>query len=349
VLGIGTVGDDLFRRLIQPGETQKTAQIYLVRETGATVEYLSPLPDGSKPLQRSLSLDTPHLAAAALMRRTGGFGTYANYQGRQVVATSHGIQGMPWTLIRSVDRAKALAASDRRQMILLIGLWLVIAVVTAVVCGVWRHGSSVRLSAAAEGLRQLNAELQTVSDFLRVVTDGQPTAIAAVDRNGEVIFANSKAGEETGVATSELIGKTLISAMGADRARALQRANQQVVDKYQPLTEWRVENNECGRRVVKSDHIPLRSDGTEISGVLMILEDITDLVDERERRARILRELVQTCVAVVDRRDPFSAHYSARVAEVARAIAKAMHLDEAAVATCDIVGALMNLGKVTVP
>lgn len=230
VLGIRTVGDDLFGRLIQPGETQKTAQIYFVRETGVTVEYLSPLPDGSKPLQRSLALDTPHLAAAALMRRTGGFGTYANYQGRQVFATSRGIQGMPWTLIRSVDRAEALAASDRRQMILLIGLWLVIAAVTAVVYGVWRHSSSVGLSAAAEGLRQSNAQLQTVSDFLRVVTDSQPTAIAAVDRNGEVIFANSKAGEETGIATSELIGKTLISAMGADRARALQRANQRVVE-----------------------------------------------------------------------------------------------------------------------
>jgi PAS domain S-box-containing protein len=164
-----------------------------------------------------------------------------------------------------------------------------------------------------------------------------------------VNFANSKAGEETGIATSELIGKTLISAMGADRARALQRANQQVVEKSQPLTEWRVENKESGRRVVKSDHIPLRSDGTEISGVLMILEDITDLVDERARRARILRELVQTCVAVVDRRDPFSAHHSTRVGEVARAIGEAMHLDEAAVATCDIARALMNLGKVTVP
>ena len=81
----------------------------------------------------------------------------------------------------------------------------------------------------------------------------------------------------------------------------------------------------------------------------MMLEDITDLFDERERRARILRELVQTRVAVVDRRDPNSAHHSARVASVARAIAEAMHLDEAAVATCDIAGALMNLGKVTVP
>ena len=52
---------------------------------------------------------------------------------------------------------------------------------------------------------------------------------------------------------------------------------------------------------------------------------------------------------MVDQRDPFSAHHSARVAEVASAIAQGMHMSDAAVETCDIAGALMNLGKVTVP
>ena len=349
VLGIRTVGTEMFEQLAQPGETLKSGETYLVRKAGATVEYLSPLADGTAPLKRSLALDTKRLAASALLTQVGGFGIFANYQGRDVLATSRNISGLPWVLVRSVDRAEALAASDRRQLILLIGLWLVIAAVTATVFAVWRHGSSVRVAAAAEGLRHSNAQLQTVSDFLRIVTDSQPTAIAAVDRKGEVIFANSKAAEETGIETADLVGRNLISAMGADRAGPLQRANGQVLEKGQPLTDWRVENKDSGRRVVKSDHIPLRSNGDDISGVLMILEDITDLVDERERRARILRDLVQTCVAVVDRRDPYSAHHSARVAEVARAVAEAMHLDEAAVATCDIAGALMNLGKVTVP
>ncbi|MBT3370609.1 MAG: PAS domain-containing protein [Rhodospirillaceae bacterium] len=349
VLGIRLVGDDLFQRLVQPGETLNSGQTYLVRKSGATVEYLSPLADGTPPLKRALALDTSRLAAAGLLERIGGFGIFANYQGVEVLATSRGIQGLPWALIRSVERSEALAASDRRQSILLIGLWLVIAVVTAIIIAVWRHGSSVRVAAAAAGLQQSNAQLQTVSDFLRIVTDSQPTAIAAVDGQGQIMFANSKASEEAGVVASELIGKTLPSAMGVDKAKHLQRANDQAVEKGQPLTEWRVENRAEGRRVVKSDHIPLRADGADISGVLMIQEDITDLVDERERRARILRELVQTCVAVVDRRDPFSAHHSERVAEVASAIAKAMHMDEAAVETCDIAGALMNLGKVTVP
>lgn len=349
ILGIRMVGDDLFERLAQPGEALQSGQTYLVRKSGATVEYLSPLADGTKPLKKSLALDSNRLAAAKLLERIGGFGIFANYQGKDVVATSRGIQGLPWALIRSVDREEALAVSDRRQLFLLIGLWLVIAVITAVIFAVWRHGSSVRVAAAAEHLRNSNDQLQSMSDFLRVVTDSQPTAIAAIDLDGEVVFANSKAGEEAGIDAGDLVGKNLLNAMGADRAEPLRRANEQVIEKRQPVTEWRVEKMDGGRRVIKSDHIPLYSNGEDLSGVLMILEDITDLVDERERRAKVMRDLVQTCVAVVDRRDPFSAYHSARVAEVSSAIAEAMHLDEAAVATCDIAGALMNLGKVTVP
>ncbi|MDP6343278.1 MAG: HD domain-containing phosphohydrolase [Alphaproteobacteria bacterium] len=229
------------------------------------------------------------------------------------------------------------------------GLWLVIAVLTVTIVAVWRHGSSVRASQAADRLSESNAQLQALSDFLRVVTDSQPTAIAAIDLEGRYIFANDKAGAEAGMEAPDLIGKTLTSAMGAAKAEPLETANAKVLEDGEALTEWREEKLAEGRRVVKEDHIPLRADGGVLTGVLMIQEDATALVEERERRARILRELVQTCVRVVDRRDPFSAHHSERVAEVSQAIARSMHLDDLAVETCDIAGALMNLGKVTVP
>jgi len=40
VVGIRLVGDDLYGRLAQPGETAKTAETYLVRKEGGTVRYL---------------------------------------------------------------------------------------------------------------------------------------------------------------------------------------------------------------------------------------------------------------------------------------------------------------------
>ena len=81
----------------------------------------------------------------------------------------------------------------------------------------------------------------------------------------------------------------------------------------------------------------------------MVESDITEIEGERARRERTLKQLVKTLVAVVDRRDPFAAHHSNRVAAVAGAVAREMDLDDVTVGTAEIAGNLMNLGKILVP
>ena len=81
----------------------------------------------------------------------------------------------------------------------------------------------------------------------------------------------------------------------------------------------------------------------------MVEEDVTTAVTERERRARTLRDLVGTLMAVVDQRDPNAAHHSTHVAIVARAVAEEMGLDETMAETSEFAGTLMNLGKILVP
>ena len=46
IVAVRLVDRDLFNRLIQPGETEQTAETYLIRANGPDVEYLSPLKDG---------------------------------------------------------------------------------------------------------------------------------------------------------------------------------------------------------------------------------------------------------------------------------------------------------------
>jgi HD-GYP domain-containing protein (c-di-GMP phosphodiesterase class II) len=60
-------------------------------------------------------------------------------------------------------------------------------------------------------------------------------------------------------------------------------------------------------------------------------------------------DLVRTLVALVDKRDPYAAHHSTRVAMVAQAIAREMGLGEQAIQTVGFAGSLMNLGKILVP
>jgi len=137
--------------------------------------------------------------------------------------------------------------------------------------------------------------------------------------------------------------------MGPVKAKIYEEVNKQVLAKQTPLQSTNSFEEDAGTRIYHSDHIPLQGDRDHPPGVLMVVEDITDLVSERQRRERTLRQLVSTLVTFVDRRDPYSANHSTRVAEVARAIAQEMSLNDVDVRTVDIAGNLMNLGKLLVP
>ena len=86
--------------------------------------------------------------------------------------------------------------------------------------------------------------------------------------------------------------------------------------------------DEKGRHIIRSYHIPLRPDRDYPPGCLMILDDISELVEQRERRSLIMNQLVSTLLTVVGRRDPFTADHALRVSDVAECIAKEMELED---------------------
>jgi HD-GYP domain-containing protein (c-di-GMP phosphodiesterase class II) len=146
-----------------------------------------------------------------------------------------------------------------------------------------------------------------------------------------------------------MLGKTMTSVIGPVKAKILERINREVLSESQQASEVHTFEEPDGTHIVESDHIPLRGDRDHPPGVLMVLDDVTELTRERARRERALKQLVETLVGVVDRRDPYSAHHSTRVAEVARAIAEEMDLDRVDADTVDIAGNLLNLGKILIP
>jgi len=141
------------------------------------------------------------------------------------------------------------------------------------------------------------------------------------------------------------------SAQGVVAAQAVDDVarHEEIIGSGAQITRVHEIDDDGGHHVVRATHIPLRPDRDHPRGVLMIVDDITDLIRERERREETMRQLVGTLLALVGRADPFSANQSERVAEVAAAIAGEMELPEAEVRTVEIAGTLMNLGKTLVP
>ena len=343
VVGLKLVGEDLFSRLEQPGETIASAETYLVREVGDTVEFLSPLADGSAILsRRPLSMTTANLASAFVVRSPGAAAIKKNYDGVEVLVTGRKLARAPWYLVRTVPTAAALTEIQTRSAWTITIFIAIIGGLVAAMVIVWFYSTSVREAEAAEKYR-VSAQLFTnVTEFLRVVTDNLPNPIFAVDGSGRYTFANMAASRDVGMHPRDMMGKMLSAVMGTARARLYQRINDRVIDGQQQEDDiQRIDGDSEGEmRVLRSMHLPIPATALRPAGALVLLDDLTEITAERDRRERVLRQLVQTLMAVVDRRDPYSANHSARAAEVSRAIAEEMELEQVSVETVDIAASL---------
>ncbi|NQV98794.1 MAG: cache domain-containing protein [Rhodospirillales bacterium] len=218
VVGLRVVGRDLYDRLKQPGDTTKTSETYLVRANGATVEYLTPLADGTPALKRSMSSDTPDLAGGQALARPGGFAIGVDYAGAEVLAASRPIASVPWVLIRKISRAESLAATDSRLAVILGVFISIIIIVTLSVLYVWKKGASVRATQALHDAEIALERFGNISKFMRVVTDNQPNHIVAVDGDTHYTFSNLTAARDAGLEPADMMGKTMASVIGPIKA-----------------------------------------------------------------------------------------------------------------------------------
>ena len=196
---------------------------------------------------------------------------------------------------------------------------------------------------------KLQNRLNYREDMIRLISNHQTAAIAIFDRHNRYFFANDVVANQIGKSVMELIGQPPIKVLPNDQAMKLELRLAETRTAEHPIevTE-RVVDDKGVTRFLKR-HYELVTDIADMNGcVLLREEDLTDLIVEKERREQMLKQVINTLVAVVDRRDPYATGHSARVGQLAGAIAQEMGLDKIEVETAEIAGSLMNFGKVLV-
>jgi PAS domain S-box-containing protein len=353
IIGVKRVARELYPLLRQPGETTQSAATVLLTMADDKVAYLSPVRhpgDTADRLGLTMEMSTPDLDSAYAVAVGNGFAVdKTDYGGRPVLVAARAITGAPWVLMHTVSYEEALGAADSRFRTLTIMLGLALAVIAAAIIAVWRHGSSRRASEAAARAQTLAQQYEAQKDLLQLVTDSQPTSIFILDTQNRFRFANSEASKAAGITPAEMLNKDIAAVWGPASAKRYLELNEQALKAGAPISNVARLELDGGRKVLRSEHIPLKERSGATAGVLTVEHDITDVVTEREKRARTLQNLVKTLVGVVDRRDPFAANHSTRVARVARAVAREMGLTETEVDTAEIAANLLNLGKIMIP
>lgn len=187
-------------------------------------------------------------------------------------------------------------------------------------------------------------------DFIRIIADNRPGATFIIDKESRIWFANAQAAGSIKRVPQEMVGLSFEKIFPEqDLLRLLPLVKQARQTGLTAEAVSKANLPDGSARYIKTQIIPLPVTANMQNAVMVNEDDITNLLVEREARERMFRQVIDTLVAVVDRRDPFAAGHSARVGQVARAIALQMKLSQEQMETAEIAGLLMNFGKVLVP
>jgi len=254
-------------------------------------------------------------------------------------------------LLQMVFAAGSLAELPSWHYYLNIGLVVIpLVILMWVMVAEGKLGERLALSAHYQGrIDQLEHKLSYKEDMLHLVSDHQPAAIQIFDRHNRFFFVNDTAATWIGRPASEIIGQPPIKVLPNEQAKRLEirLAEARAAGDTIEIID-RVIDDKGGTRFLHR-HYEGISELAEMSGcVILREEDLTSLIVERERREQMLRQVIETLVAVVDRRDPYATGHSSRVGQLSKAIAIEMGLETQLVEAAEIAGSLMNFGKVLV-
>jgi PAS domain S-box-containing protein len=252
-----------------------------------------------------------------------------------------------WTVAAYIDRSVALGGVNERLRNLLVTLLFGLFAVIAAVFALWRHGVSVNALKAAHAAEAHAAEIAQRERVLQMVADTYPGELALVDRQDRIAFANARFAGGVGAEASSLVGRALAQSLpkfiGAEALRIIERSRRD------EITAHTDDALDVGGRFFALSATPLRGAGWQEGGALLSINDVTDAVQAKEKKARFYWGLVDLLLDAIDQRDPGAAAHSRRVAKLSAEIMRAQEASEAEVETAEIAGALLNVGKLFVP
>ncbi len=346
LLGIKPATTDLYPLLANRGGQTRHDETLLVRLENNVLINLSPLADGSAPLQRRLPLSTLDEEMLRALRNPGEFAKGVDYRGIAVLMTSRALRGAPWILIQKTDAREALQESEDHRRFLLTSFLLTLFFISASLIAARRHGSSVRAQAMTARLQEKTRMLEGQTRLLHGVTDTLSDYLFLLDDGQRLLFANRVFEAAIGVPLADLFGKTLASIFGPDTAQRMQLCiGQSAGHTHQP--ERLTLNAREG--LFQCTALPLPNPAGSGHATLVVLHDVTALHESERKRANLLRQLITALMRAVDKHDPHSANHSSRTASVAVAIGRELRLSDGDLHALDLAANLANVGKIFIP
>lgn len=277
----------------------ESAETLLVRREGDHVLFLNELRHQSNTaLKLSIPLTQTNVPAVMAVLGQEGVAYGADYRGLEVVSVLKPVPDSPWFMISKMDMEEAFAGW-RFRAILILGLILTgLLTVTAAAAVVWHQNETAQLAAL---LREEKARHETEERY-RVTLMSVGDGVIVTDVEGHVRLMNPVAEELTGWSAEDARGKSLekvFNIVNEETRKPVENPVDRVVQEgvVVGLANHTVLIARDGtERTIADSGAPIRSDGGELVGVVLVFRDQTQ-EREVERAVEVERNNIRAIIA----------------------------------------------------
>jgi diguanylate cyclase (GGDEF)-like protein/PAS domain S-box-containing protein len=154
---------------------------------------------------------------------------------------------------------------------------------------------------------RMRAALEQQQAQMRLYTDNIPDAVAYLDRDRRIVFANRHFAAQRGYKAEEVIGKTTAEVMGPEVAAWIAQRTQKVFDRGETATYERTTTLPgLGQRHLHVKAVPDFDESGEARGMYVVAHDITEVKEAeaqlaaREQDLRFFAENIPEAIVYVD-------------------------------------------------
>lgn len=342
VVGIKQIDKDIFPALKNNLLSIDSLESILIQTSEDSLQYASPLNDGSKALTRSVTLSKQQLEAAltSLLVTT-------DYSGDTSLFVNRRIADNGLSLLVKVNRDEALQDSETYQSFINTLVIITALLLLAVMYAAWWYGQTLQQNRSNQLILRQKNKIAYQSTLLSAINDNISDAIIICDQHRNTLFINRTLSQHLSISPEDGVNKHLSALLGNNYADQLEPLIENAINEQINLTE---ELGLTFRNILRRFHITIVPiEYKEQAAAMITLHDITVASQSREKQTRLLQQIITSLMNAIDLHDPYSANHSAKTSLLALQIAQEMKIDRYRSNTLEVAANLCNLGKLFIP
>jgi len=324
----------------RPGE-----RTVLIQRSGRRLEQLEPTVN---PAIRTLDpVELADLDGPIPFALRSGLAT-----GDPVYSAGSKVVGSSFWVVQELDQAEAEAPLAELTRTVFIGAALVVGVVITAFGAFWWRLANEHNKARATQFRKLAWRIETQKQLLDSINGTIADGIGLKSPDGTYRYVNPAFADTVGRPLAQVVGMDDAALFGAGTAARLKLSDDLAISEGRPVTVDEQIYIHSRKRHFQISKVPFPSrdsEGIAVSGLVSVTRDVTEVVEQREKRERAVTQMVAALVRAVELRDPYLGGHSRRVAGLAGEVARLCGANGEVQATVEIAANLSQIGKLAIP